>query len=408
MAFDVKKIRLDFPILNQMTSKPVAFFDNASTTFKPKRVIEAMNHYYYTCSVNVGRGDYDLAHQADTLFDQARQRVARFIQSEPREVIFTSGTSMSINLIAYGYGKKFLKEGDEILLTQAEHASNVLPWFAIAKETGAVVNFIPLNEEGRLTVEHVEKTMTAKTKIVSIAHVTNVMGFHVDLKAIAKVVHDRGAIILVDGAQSVPHLQTRVKDWNIDFLSFSGHKMCGPTGIGVLFGKYHLLEQMDPFLTGGGIATKFDTCGDITFVKPPHKFEAGTPPIAEAIGLGEACEYLTSIGLHHIEQYEHQLRTYAINQLKLLTNVELYNPEAESGIITFNIKGVPSQDAATYLNSKGIAVRSGQHCAKILIDYLGVVATIRFSLNFYNTKEEVDRFVEAVKTGGDFLDAYFD
>jgi cysteine desulfurase/selenocysteine lyase len=408
MALDVKKIRLDFPILNQSTSKTVAFFDNASTTFKPRRVIEAMNHYYFTCSVNVGRGDYDLAHQADTLYDNARQRVARFIQADPREVVFTSGTSMSINLIAYGYGKKFLKEGDEILLTQAEHASNVLPWFAIAKETGAVVNFIPLNEEGRLTPENVKKAMTAKTKIVSVAHVTNVMGFHIDIQAIAKVVHDGGAIILVDGAQSVPHLSTRVKDWDIDFLSFSGHKMCGPTGVGILFGKYALLDAMDPFLTGGGIATKYDTCGDITFVKPPHKFEAGTPPIAEAIGLGEACEYLTEIGLQSIEHYEHDLRTYAIQQLKQLPNVDLYNPEAESGIITFNIKGVPSQDAATYLNSKGIAVRSGQHCAKILIDYLGVVATIRFSLNFYNTHDEVNRFVEAVKNGGDFLDAYFD
>jgi cysteine desulfurase / selenocysteine lyase len=408
MAFDVQKIRLDFPILNQPNQAKVAFFDNASTTFKPRRVVEAMNRYYYTCSVNVGRGDYDLAHQADTMFDEARQRVAKFIQADPREVIFTSGTSMSINLIAYGYGKKFLKEGDEILLTQAEHASNVLPWFAIAKETGAVVNFIPLNEEGRLTADNVKKTMTSKTKIVSIAHVTNVMGFHVDIQSIAKVVHAGGAIILVDGAQSVPHLQTRVHDWDIDFLSFSGHKMCGPTGIGVLFGKYQLLEQMDPFLTGGGIATKFDTCGDITFIKPPHKFEAGTPAIAEAIGLGEACVYLTDIGLSKIEKYEHELRTYAIQHLKKLTNVDLYNPEAESGIITFNIKGVPSQDAATYLNSKGIAVRSGQHCAKILIDYLGVIATIRFSLNFYNTFEEVDRFVEAVKTGGDFLDAYFD
>lgn len=407
MAFDVKKIRKQFPMFNEKQPKKTAYFDNASTTFKPYRVLEVMNDYYYHVSVNTGRGDYDLAHEADTRFDRAREQVAKFINASPKEVVFTSGTSMSINLIAAGYGLKFLKKGDEILLTQAEHASNVLPWFNVAKATGAEVHFIPLNEEGRLTAENLKKVISKKTKIVSVAHVTNVLGFHVDIRSLADVAHQFGALIMVDGAQSVPHVKTDVKALDIDFLSFSGHKMCGPTGTGVLYGRYALLDSMDPFLTGGGMSTRFDTCGEVTFVKPPQKFEAGTQNIAGAIGLGEAAVFLSEIGMDNIEHYERDLRRYAIEQLKKIPNVELYNEHAESGIITFNLKDVPSQDAATHLNAKGVAVRSGQHCAKILIDYLGVVATVRFSLNFYNTKEEVDQFIAAVKTGGDYLDAYF-
>jgi cysteine desulfurase/selenocysteine lyase len=314
---------------------------------------------------------------------------------------------MSINLIAYGFGRKYLKPGDEILLTQAEHASNVIPWFKVKEETGCEVNFIPLDEKGKLTPENLRKVISSKTKIVAVAHVTNVMGYHIDIKEIAKVTHEFGAVLVVDGAQSVPHIKTDVKALDIDFLSFSGHKMCGPTGIGVIYGKYELLERMDPFLTGGGMSTKFDMCGDATFLKPPHKFEAGTQNIAGAIGLAAAIDFINEIGIDNIAAYESELRAYAITKMKQLDNIEIYNELAEAGIITFNIKDVFAQDAATHLNSKGICVRSGQHCAKILIDYLGVVATLRFSLYFYNTKEEIDAFIDALKTGGDFLDAFF-
>ncbi|HOJ44534.1 MAG TPA: cysteine desulfurase [Bacilli bacterium] len=406
---DINALRAQFPMLTNksMQGHPLIYFDNAATTFKPRRVIEAMNEYYFKHTSNTGRGDYDLEHITDVKFQEARATIAKLINADPREVVFTSGASMSINMVAYGYGRKYLTEHDEILITQAEHASNVLPWFKVREETGCQVNFIPLDDQGRLTPENLAKAISAKTKIVAVAHVTNVMGYHIDLKSISKIAHDHGAIVVVDGAQSVPHLKTDVKDLDIDFLSFSGHKMCGPTGIGVIYGKYDFLEKTDPFMTGGGMSTGFDMCGDASFMKPPHKFEAGTQNIAGALGMAEAATFLMEIGLENIAAYEKQLREYAIMKMKQLPNIDIYNEHAEAGIIAFDIKDVFSQDAATHLNSKGICVRSGQHCAKILIDYLGVVSTLRFSLYFYNTFEEIDAFIEALKTGGDFLDAYF-
>ena len=409
MIMDIKAIRSQFPMLTskKMQGHPLCYFDNAATTFKPERVILAMDDYYRNYTANTGRGDYDLEHITDEKFADARRTIAHFINAEEKEVIFTSGASMSINLLAYGYGMKHLTKDDEILITQAEHASNVLPWFKVRDEIGCQVNFIPLDDQGRLTAENLEKVISSRTKIVAVAHVTNVMAYHIDIKAIARVAHEHGAIIVVDGAQSVPHLRTDVKDFDIDFLSFSGHKMCGPTGIGILYGKYDLLEKMDPFMTGGGMSTGFVMCGDASFMKPPFKFEAGTQNIAGAIGLAEAVRFIEEIGIDNIAVYEAELRRYALKKMQELPNIEIYNPDAEGGIITFNVKDVFAQDAATHLNSKGICVRSGQHCAKILIDYLGVVATLRFSLYFYNTKEEIDVFIEALKTGGDFLDAFF-
>ncbi|HAV19740.1 MAG TPA: cysteine desulfurase, partial [Firmicutes bacterium] len=369
---DIKAIRDQFPMLNKtMQGHPLCYFDNAATTFKPKRVIEVMNDYYSNYTANTGRGDYDLEHITDEKFAEARRIIANFINADEKEVVFTSGASMSINLLAFGYGKKFLTKDDEILITQAEHASNVLPWFKVRDEVGCQVNFIPLDHQGRLTPENLRKTISKKTKIVAVAHVTNVMAYHLDIKEIAKIVHEYDAVLVVDGAQSVPHLPTDVQDLDIDFLSFSGHKMCGPTGIGILYGKYALLEKTDPFMTGGGMSTGFDMCGDASFMKPPFKFEAGTQNIAGAIGLGEAVRFIQEIGIKNIAKYEAELRQYAINKMKELPNIEIYNPDAEGGIITFNVKDVFAQDAATHLNSKGICVRSGQHCAKILIDYLG-------------------------------------
>ena len=404
------KLRQDFPMFQngvKMQGKPLVFLDNASTTFKPYAVEKAVNEYFETMTANSHRGDYDLCYNIDVRIDEAREALARFINADKKEIVFTSGTSMSINLIAYGYGTKYLTKDDEILITQAEHASNVLPWFKVGEMTGCKINYIPLNNEGKLVPENLKKVISKKTKIIAVAHVTNVLGFIVDIKEIARIAHEYGAIVVCDGAQSVPHMPTNVKDLDVDFLSFSGHKMIGPTGIGVLYGKYELLEKTTPFMTGGGMNAKFDMCGDITYLAPPAKFEAGTQNIEGIFGLKAAVEYLTNVGMENIREYEDDLRKYAIEKLKSNNKVILYNETAESGIITFNIKDVFAQDEATYLNSQGIACRSGQHCAKVLLDYLGEVATVRASIYFYNTKEDIDIFVSALEKGGDFLDAYF-
>lgn len=408
---NIEQIRSHFPMLNKpmmMQNHQMVYLDNASTTFKPDCVIDAMDDYYRHESVNAHRGDYDLAHEVDTKYEEARQTVADFIHAKKEEIVFTSGTSMSLNLVAYGYGNKFLHEGDEVLLTQAEHASNVLPWFKVAETTGCSIGYIPLDEEGRLLPENVEKAITSKTKVISIAQITNVLGFLVDIKEICKIAHKHGIIVVVDGAQSVPHQKTDVMDLDCDFLAFSGHKMCGPTGIGVLYGRYELLKQMDPLMSGGGMNARFDMCGDVSLLLPPQKFEAGTQNIAGVFGLAAAIRYLENIGMDNIRKYEEKLRQYAIEKLSKVDGLNIYNLRAESGIITFNKEGVFAQDLATYLNSRGICVRSGQHCAKILMDFLNCHATVRMSLYFYNTEEEIDALVEACQKGGDFLDAYFD
>ena len=407
--FDVYKIRKDFPMLNNKTQQghPLVYLDNAATTFKPYKVIEACNNYYLNENANAHRGDYDLAYKVDSNIDKVRQTVANFINAKKEEIVFTSGTSMSINLIAFGYGMKYLTKDDEILLTEAEHASNVLPWFKVKEHTGCKINYIPLDKDGRLSIEGFKKVINKHTKIVAIAQISNVLAYLVDIKEISKICHEHGALLMVDGAQSVPHIKIDVKDLDCDFLSFSGHKLCGPTGIGVLYGKYNLLKLTDPFMTGGGNNARFDMCGNVAFLQPPEKFEAGTLNIEGIYGLGAAIEYLENIGMENIEIYEKELRNYAISKLKTLQNLIIYNEFAEGSIITINVKDVFAQDEASYLNSKGICVRSGEHCAKILHDFLKTVATVRISFSFYNTKEEIDILYEALKNGGDFLDAYF-
>ncbi len=403
-----EKLLHDFPILNnKMQNHRLVYLDNAATSFKPTIVLDAIKDYYENYCANTHRGDYDIAHKADVKYDESREIIAKFLNANKNEIVFTAGTSMSINMIAYGYALQNLKADDEILITEAEHASNVLPWFSVAKEIGCTIKYIPLTKEGRLTPENVKSAMNSHTKIVAIAQVTNVLGYYVDIKTIAKIVHEFNAIIVVDGAQSVPHFKVDVKDLDCDFLSFSGHKMCGPTGIGVMYGKYQLLKEMIPLMSGGGMNARFNTCGEVTLLLPPQKFEAGTQNIEGAIGLAAAIQYLNEIGMDNIEKHETELRKYAISELKKLDNIIIYNETAESGIITFNVKNVFAQDAATYFNSKGICVRSGQHCAKILMDFLGTVATIRASLYFYNTREDIDAFIDACKKAGDFLDAYF-
>ncbi len=405
--FDVNNIRKDFPMLKQRMQKhPLVFLDNASTTFKPKSVVDAINNYYLKETSNSHRGDYDLCFNADQKLLETRGVVAKFINAKREEIVFTSGASMSINLVAYGYASKFLKKNDEILLTEAEHASNVLPWYKVSELTGAKVKFIPLNKEGRLTLNNVKKSINKNTKIIAIAEVSNVLGFIAPIKEICKEAHKRNIIVVCDGAQSVPHRKTDVKDSDVDFLSFSSHKMCGPTGIGILYGKFDLLKKMDPLMSGGGMNAKFDMCGDVEYLLPPVRFEAGTLNLAGVYGLKAAIEYINKIGIENINKYEQQLREYAINKLKKNKDIIIYNETAESGIITINKKKVFAQDEATFLNSQGIAVRSGQHCAKILNDFLKTPATIRISIYFYNTKEEIDKLIEALNKE-DYLDAYF-
>ena len=406
---DVKKIRLDFPMLDNkiMQGHNLVYFDSAATSLKPKCVIEAMNDYYFNYNSNVHRGDYDIAAKADQTYEKARETIASFINANKNEVIFTSGTTQSINLIALGYALNNLNEDDEIILNEAEHASNILPWYDIASKKNIKIVFAPLNENGEVTVEAIKSVVSEKTKLISIAYVSNVLGTVNDVKEIIKFAHENNIIVAVDAAQAVPHMKVDVKDLDCDFLAFSAHKMCGPTGIGILYGKYDLLLKTDSLMYGGGMNVKFDNCQNLLIKKPPYKFEGGTPAIAEVIGFAKAIEYLNEIGMDNIHAYEKMLKEYALEKLSKLDNVIVYNQNNDSGIITFNIKDVFCQDAGTYFNSKGIAVRSGHHCAKLLPNHLHVIGTVRASLYFYNTKEEIDVFVETCKHGGDFLDAFF-
>lgn len=407
--YDVKEIRKQFPMLNnkKMQGHDLVYLDNASTTFKPQCVIDAMNKYYMEFTSNSHRGDYDLMNANDTLIIETRKTIAHFVNCEPNEVIFTSGDTESINLLASAYAKRVLKKGDVIVLSESEHASNLLPWFEVAHETGAVIDYVPLDEKGRTTIDNLKKIMSDKVKIVALAQTSNVLGYTIDIKEFAKVVHAYGSIFAVDGAQSVPHTKVDFKDSDIDFLSFSGHKMCAPTGIGCLIGKYELLQKMSLYKVGGGMNVSFDKETSLVPYEAPMKFEAGTLNISGIYGLKAAVEFLESIGIENIHKHDQELCAYAISEMEKIDDIIIYNKDAQNGIVTFNKKGIFAQDEATLFNSKGIAIRSGQHCAKILKDYLGCIATCRMSTYLYTTKEDIDAFLDVLRNGGDILDAYF-
>ena len=408
--YNVDEIRKHFPMLNgdkKMQGKPLVYLDNASTTFKPQCVIDAMNDYYMNRTANSHRGDYDLLYDMDQEVLKTRKAVARFVNCEWNEVAFTSGDTQALNFIAKGFAKKILKPGDEIILSYEEHASNLLPWYDVAKQTGAKIVFVPLGEDGLITCDKIKKVLSNKTRIVSLAHVSNVLGYEIDVKEIAKLVHSVGAYFVVDGAQSVPHIKTDFKGWDIDFLSIAGHKMCAPTGTGCLIGKYELLDMMDCPNVGGGMNVDFTKKFEYTPLNPPEKFEAGTQNVSGIMGLRAAIEFLESIGVENIHEHDKELVEYAFSRLEKCDKVILYNRKATSGIICFNIKDVFPQDEATLLNYKGIAVRSGQHCAKILHNFLGTKATCRISTYLYTSKEEIDKAIDAIINGGDILDAYF-
>lgn len=395
--FDVLQLRSDFPMLQgkKMQSHDLIYFDNGATTFKPYAVLDAVSYYYTDMTCNAHRGDYDLSYRVDQAYEGARKRIAAFLHAEANEIIFTSGASEGLNLIAYGYGRKFLRKGDIILTSEAEHASCVLPWMKVCEETGASIVYLPLDEEGRVTIDALRACMSEHVKVITLAQISNVLGYEAPIKEICEIAHSYGAIVVVDGAQSVPHMPIDVKALDCDFLAFSAHKMCGPTGIGAVYGKYELLDAMDPFLMGGGSNARFDLCGNILMKQPPFKFESGTPNIEGVLGFRAAIEYLDAIGMEQIHAYEQELHAYVISRMQQMDNIHLYNPNADGAIVTFNIKDVFAQDGASYFNAQGIAVRSGQHCAKLLLEKLNTSATIRASFYFYNTKEEVDRFLQA-------------
>lgn len=391
---DVDKIRKDFPMIEN--NPDLVYLDSAATSLKPQCVIDAVVDFYAKHTSNVHRGDYRVAEINDKLYDGTRNLVAELIHCDKDEVVYTHNVSHSLNQIAVGL-KPILKKGDTVLITYAEHASNVLPWFALQKEIGINIEYIETDNEANITIDTFKKAMHEGVKVVSVAEVTNVLGSIQPVKEMCEIAHSYGAYMIVDGAQSVPHMKVDVKDLDVDFLGFSAHKMCGPSGVGILYGKKKLLDAMEPVFYGGDMNARFNKDGEMLLKDTPVKFEAGTPNIEGVIGTGAAIQYLLSIGLDNIHEYEKELRAYAIDKLSQLDNIEIINPDNLYGPIDFNAKGVFAQDAAGFLASKNIAVRSGNHCAKILHNIIHTDQSIRASLYFYNTKEEIDRFVEACK-----------
>lgn len=391
--------REDFPMLEDN----IVYFDNGATTLKPRCVVDAMNDYYLEHTSNIHRGDYEAAIKTNRLYDNVRNIVAKFINCDSDSVVYTSGTTMSINMVVFGYMRYHLKAGDEVLLNKAEHASNVLPWIALQEEIGIVIRYVPLDSNYELTLDNIKKVVTDKTKVISLAHVSNVMGDVRDINKIGDYCQEKGILFNVDGAQSVPHMKVDFKESKIDFLSFSGHKMCGPTGVGILVGKRELLDEMKPLCYGGGMNSFFEEDSSYDLKAVPTKFEAGTPPIAEVIGLGKAIEYLMNIGMDKIHEYEVKLKEYLISKVSEIPNIIVYNKNSNSGIFAFNIDSVFAQDASVYLNHYHIFVRAGNHCAKLLKDEINIKNTVRVSMYFYNDTNDVDRLIEALKNSKDIF-----
>ncbi len=384
----------DFPMLKS----DYIYLDNGATSLKPQCVIDKIKDYYENYSANAHRGDYDISYKVDQEYEGAREITRKFINAKYREeIVFTSGATQSLNMIAFGFFKNILGENDEILITKSEHASNVLPWFMLEQELNIKVKYIPLDDSHYVNVDNIKKVTTPNTKVISLAGITNVIGDERPIKEIAKFAHENNIFLVIDGAQMVPHKKVDVQNLDIDFLAFSGHKMCGPTGIGVLYGRKELLNEMTPQNYGGGMNESFDSAYEVELKELPARLEAGTPNIAGAIGLGEAIKYLESIGMEKIEEYEHNLRNYLLKELLKIPHVDILNIEADCGIISFNIDGIFSQDVAYYLNKYKVCVRAGNHCAKILKNEVGVTNSLRVSLYFYNTKEEVDTLVDLLK-----------
>ncbi|WP_417899071.1 cysteine desulfurase [Bacillus haimaensis] len=397
---NIQEIRQQFPILHQeVNGNPLVYLDSAATSQKPLAVIEALEKYYKGYNSNVHRGVHTLGTRATDGYEGARDKVKNFINASFREeIVFTRGTTTALNLVASSYARANLKAGDEIVITYMEHHSNIIPWQQAAKATGATLKYIPLTEDGSISLKDVEETVTENTKIVSVMQVSNVLGSINPIKEIAAIAHKHGAIMVVDGAQSTPHMKVDVQDLDCDFFALSGHKMGAPTGIGALYGKKHLLDNMEPIEFGGEMID-FVGLQDSTWKELPWKFEGGTPIIAGAIGLGAAIDFLEQIGMENILAHEHKLAEYAMNRMSEIEGITIYGPKKRAGLVTFNIEDVHPHDVATVLDAEGIAVRAGHHCAQPLMKYLNVSSTARASFYLYNTEEEIDKLVASlVKT----------
>ena len=386
--------RDDFAIL----SNEIIYFDNGATTLKPNCVRNAIIKYYDNYTANAHRGDYKNSAIVDELYEGTREKIRSFVNAkEKSEIVFTSGTTNGMNMIVNGFFKNYLKKDDEVLITLSEHASNIVPWFILQKEIGIKVKYIPLDDDHMVTLDNFKKCITDKTKVVSLAYITNVIGDERPIKEISKIAHDHNILVVVDAAQGIAHKRIDVQDDDIDFMAFSGHKMYGPTGIGVLYGKFELLDQVAPMNYGGGMNAIFTKDGYVELREIPTRLEGGTPNIEGVIGLGEATSYLMNIGMDRINDYEKNLRNYLISELDKLDFIQVYNRNIDTNIVAFNIKGVFAQDTAIYLDKYNICVRAGNHCAKMLDNVFNVSNTVRISLSFYNTKEEIDFLINVLK-----------
>lgn len=386
--------REDFNILNS----GIIYFDNGATTLKPKILSEAVADYYNNYSSNAHRGDYSLSIKASSMYEETRNLVKEMINAnKASEIAFTSGTTDSINKIVFGFFKYHLSKGDEVLLTKSEHASNLLPWFELADELGLKIKYIELDSNHEVKLENVEKAITNKTKVISIAHISNVVGDVRPVEDIVKLAHSKGILVLIDGAQSVPHIKVDVQKMDVDFLAFSAHKMCGPTGVGVIYGKEELLNEIRPIIFGGGMNADFSHDGVRIYKTMPDRLEAGTPNVAGVIGFGYVIKYLMNIGFDNIQKKELELKKYLVKRLKEIKEITIYNEYSESGIVTINYEGIFPQDLSIYLDKYNICTRAGNHCAKILKDEIHIKNTCRISLYFYNCEEEIDKLILALK-----------
>ncbi len=392
-------LKKDFPVLKDSN---LVYLDTAASSLTPSTVIDAVDTYYARYPVNVHRGVYRLSFEATQAYEDARETIAKFINASFEEVVFTRGASSALNLVALSYGMTHIKEGDEIIVSELEHHSSVLPWQNVARKKNAKLVYVPLDKDGRITVENFKKVLSERTKVVALTHVSNVMGYITPIQDIISIAHKHAIIVIVDGAQSAPHVPLDVKKLDADFLAFSGHKMLGPTGIGVLYGKRQLLEAMEPLEYGGDMIDEVHK-DNSTYKASPYKFETGTPPIAQAIGMRPAIEYLQTIGFDQIETHERFLTEKAVQGLRAIDGVTIYNPTTETGIINFNLDGVHPHDAVSFFDEDNIALRAGHHCAQLLMKYLDVAATLRATFYLYNTDEDVERFIHSVKAARKFF-----
>ncbi|MFH1693000.1 MAG: cysteine desulfurase [Bacillota bacterium] len=399
---DVDSIRKDFPVYSKQPQ--IIYLDSAASSLKVKSMIDQVDHYYHTLGVNVHRGAYDLAYVTTKLYEDARKTVANFIHSKEEEIIFTRGTTSSLNMIAGSY-RDILKPGDEIITSELEHHSSLLPWMITAQKTGAKLVYIPLTTTGRITVENFLAVLSNHTKVVALTHVSNVLGFLTPIVEITKLAHEKQAIVILDAAQSAPHMKLDVEALGVDYMAFSGHKMFGPSGVGVLFGKEALLNKLEPFEYGGEMVDEVYK-DHATFKDAPLRFEAGTPVISGAIGLAAAIRYIESIGFYAMHEHTEALHQYALVKLKAVKGVTIYNQSAENPVITFNIDGIHPHDIATMLDQYHVSVRAGHHCAQLVSKFLGVSSTLRASFHIYNNRADCDTFIESIITAKNFFEGF--